>query len=243
MSSILVEGKTVFTTPQDIRDLLGLTNDDAPDAILEEFILKAQHVLLHYIQIRVLDEQISLDVSGTTFKVNNAFLADTNFDKLINTLDITVYGWVNAESIESRTTLSPSNVWPEQGIVKLGADASSYEKITVSYSYYTCAIDWNLVAMATAYYAGMLWVAREEFLVPDDLTIGNVKVRQKQPWNILRNEFRMIVFHLTEIPMDLVNYRKIMIAPRSSLKYKGPGSIIEAEDEGTGAYIRDPEAG
>jgi len=209
---------------------------------LEEFITKAQNVILHYIQVRVQDEAISLDTSGTTFSLQYNYLADTNFDKVINGLDITVYGWVDAESIETRTTLTVSTIFPENGIVKLSSDASSYEKITVNYSYYTCAIDWNLVALATAYYAGMLWVAREEFLVPEELTIGNVKVRQKQPWDKLRQEFLRMIFHLTEIPMDLVNYRKIMVSARSPVKYKGPGTVLSEEDTYSGKYIQDPEA-
>lgn len=232
----------MYSTPQDIRDLLGLTNDDAPDAILEEFITKAQNVILHYIQIRVIEEQVVLDSSGKTIELGYRFLADTDFDKEIGTLDVTVYGYVDSANIETRTELDISIVWPENGILKLSADASDYGKLTVSYSYYTCAIDWNLVAMATAYYAGMLWVAREEFLVPDELTIGNVKVRQKQPWDKLRNEFLHMIFHITELPMDLVSYRKIMVSARSTVRYKGPGTILSEEDESTGEYQRDPEA-
>jgi len=234
-----------YTTPQDIRDLLGLTNDDAKDDILEEFITKSQNIILHYIQVKVIEEEISLDSSGKTIVLTNQFLADTNFDKLINTLDVTVYGYVDEDSIETRTTLSLSTIWPENGILKLSSDASSYGKVTVSYSYYTCSIDWNLVAMATAYYAGMLWVAREEFLVPDELTIGNIKVRQKQPWNKLREEFNRMIFHLTSVPMDLVNYRKMMVSPRSNVRYAGPGTIIgdvEDKETGSGTYQRDPEA-
>jgi len=232
----------IYTTPQDIRDLLGLTIDDAPDPILEEFITKAQEIILHYIQLRVLEEEISLDSSGSTFSLRYPFLADTNFDKVINASDMVVYGWVDSDSIATRTTLGVSTIYPENGIVTLAADSSSYEKITVSYSYYTCAIDWNLVAMATAYYAGMLWVAREEFLVPDELIIGNVKVRQKQPWNRLRDEFLRMIFHLTEIPMDITNYRKIMISPRIARRFRGPGTTYELEDESTGKYTRDSEA-
>jgi hypothetical protein len=232
----------LYTTPQDVRDLLGLEIEDAPDDILEEFISKAQNVLLHYIQVKVIEEDAALDSSGQTISLTYRFIADTNFDKVIDAQDVIVYGYSDADSVESRTTLSVSTIWPENGILKLSSDASNYEKVTVSYSYYTCAIDWDLVAMATAYYAGMLWVAREEFLVPDDLTIGNVKVRQRQPWNKLREEFLRIVFHLTSIPMDLVSYRKMMVSSRSQTRYAGPGNVLDLEDTGTDAYTRDPEA-
>lgn len=229
----------MYTTPQDIRDLLGLTIDDAHDDILEEFITKAQNILLHYIQVRVQEEEIGLDVTGTTISLVNPYLADRNFDKVVNASDITVYGYVDDESISTRTTLTVSTLWPENGIIRLSADASAYGKVTVSYSYYTCSIDWELVAMAVAYYAGMLWVAREEFLVPEELTIGNVKVRQKQPWDKLRVEFNRMIFHLTEIPMDLVNYRKIMISARSSIRFRGPGTVLDIEDQGAGENVKD----
>lgn len=233
----------MYTTPQNVRDLLGLTIEDAPDDILEEFITKAQNVLLHYIQVKVIEEEVIPDATtGTTISLSNQFIADVNFDKNINTLDVTVYGYEDEDSIESRTELSASTIWPENGILKLSADASDYDKVTVTYSYYTCSIDWDLVDMATAYYAGMLWVAREEFLVPDELTIGNVKVRQRQPWNKLREEFLRMVFHLTSVPMDIVNYRKIMVSARSQARYAGPGTILDVEDKSTGAYQRDSEA-
>lgn len=232
----------MFTTSQDVRDLLGLTIDDASDDILEEFITKAQNIVLHYIQVRVIEEKVTLDTSGETISLEYQFLADTDFDKQVGTLDVTVYGYPDANNIETRAELDVSSIWPENGILKLSASALDYAKVTVSYSYYTCAVDWNLVAMATAYYAGMLWVAREEFLVPDELTIGNVKVRQKQPWNKLREEFNRMIFHLTEIPIDLVQYRKMMISARSAVKYRGPGQILDVEDASTGANQRDPEA-
>lgn len=232
----------MYTTPQNVRDLLGLTIEQAPDDILEEFIEKAQNVILHHIQIKVQDEVASLDTSGTTFSLDHQFIADTNFDKVINASDVKVYGWVDSDHIETRVELSISTLWPEHGIIKLSEDASSYDQVTVDYSYYTCAIDWNLVEMATAYYAGMLWVAREEYLVPEQLAIGSVRVRQRQPWQQIRNEFLRIVFHLTELPMDIVAYRKIMVSPRSSYRYKGPGATLEVEESGTSKYVRPEEA-
>jgi len=231
----------LYTTEQDVRDLLGLSIDEAPDDVLEEFITKAQQVILHYIQIPVDEEVASLDSSGQTIVLSHKYLADTNFDKQITPSDVTVYGYYD-ESMETRSTLQVSTIWPEQGVIKLASSASSYETVTVSYSYYTCAIDWNLVSLATAYYAGMLWVAREEFLVPEQLAIGNIRVRQTQPWDKLRNEFLRIVFHLTSVPMDIVNYRKIMVPSRSTVHYRGPGTVLSEEDTEVGTYERDPEA-
>lgn len=219
-----------FTTEQDIRDLLGLTIDDAPDDVLSPFITKAQYVILHYIQIQIQDEVVSLDTTGTTIALSNQYISDTNFDKVVNASDVKVYGWSDTENVGSRSTLTVSTIYPDHGIVVLSADASSYDQVTVDYSYYTCAIDWNLLGMAAAYYAGMLWVAKEEFLVPEDLTIGNIRVRQKQPWDKLRVEFLRMIYHITSIPMDKTNYRKMMRSARSNEVFAGPGTTIERED-------------
>jgi len=220
----------LYTNAQDVRDLIGLTLDDAKDEVLDPLIEKSQVVILHYIQIQVMDEQVSLDSSGFTLSLSNRYLADLNFDKAVNKDDIVVWGWTDSDDISTRSTLSLSTLWPEHGLLKLSADGSDYEKITVDYSYYTCRIDWDLLAMATSYYAAMLWVAREEFLVPEELVIGNVRVRQKQPWNKLRLEFLRIINLMTEIPMDITTYRKMVISPRSTEKYYGPGTTLDVED-------------
>ena len=223
----------MYTTPQNVRDLLGLELEDAPDDVLEELIEKAQYILLHYIQVKVIDETMKGDINGTnsTFSVSNKFIADTNFDKQITTSDFTIYGWTSADDPSTKVTLSVSTFYPDLGIFVLSSPPSTdYERISIDYSYYTCSIDWNLVEMATAYYAGMLWVAREEFLVPEDLAIGNVRVRQNQPWEKLRTEFLRIVYHLTTLPMDIVTYKKMVLSPRKKFRFRGPGSTYEYEE-------------
>lgn len=225
-----------YTNAQDIRDLLGLTVDEAPDSILDEFIAKAGYVVLHYIQIPIVEEVVELDISGQTIVLSKQFIADNNFDEVVNASDLVVYGYVDEDHVDTRNTLTVSTIFPENGVLKLSADASDYEKVTVSYSYYTCAIDWPLVEMATAYYAGMLWVAREEFLVPEQLIVGNVRVRQKEPWSAIRTEFLKLIYHITEIPMDVVNYKKIMVSPRSTVRFSGPGTTYEVEDQEETSY-------
>jgi hypothetical protein len=229
----------MYTTAQDVRDLLGLSVGEAPDSVLDELIEKAQKVVVHYVQINVDEEEVHPD--GMTIVLSHKYLADRDFDMQITSGDVKVYCYPST-NLEERYTLPVEKIWPELGVIKLLSVPLSFTKITVSYAYYTCAIDWNLLSLATAYYAGMLWVAREEFLVPEQLAIGNVRIRQEQPWDKLRNEFRRIIYHMTEIPMDIVNYKKIMISPRSGARYYGPGTVLEAEDLASDANIRDDEA-
>jgi len=225
----------LYTTPQEIRDLLGLTVEDADDSILEEFIDKAQKILLKYITVQVIDEEMTGSINGTntTFSVSHKFIADIDFDKQITTSDFKIYGWKDSDDPGTKVELSVSTFYPEYGIFVLSSPPSSdtYEKITCDYSYYTCKIDWDLVNMATAYYAGMLWVARELYLVPETLAIGNVRVRTNQPWEKLRTEFKRIIYHLTALPMDIVSYRKIVRAGRFPYVYRGPGTTYEIEEK------------
>ena len=42
-----------YCDPEDVRELVGMSEDDAPDDVLLGLIAKAQNVILHYIQISV----------------------------------------------------------------------------------------------------------------------------------------------------------------------------------------------
>jgi len=234
----------MYTTPQEIRDLLGVTIEDAPDDILEEFIEKAQHVVIKYWQVEVTEETMkgSINGSNNTFSVSNKFIADTNFDKEITTDDFTIYLWSDEDDPGSRTEATVSTFYPEHGkfVLSSAPSSSEVEKITIKYSYYTKAIDWNLVNLATAYYAGMLWVAREQYLVPETFAIGGIRVRSVQPWERLREEFFRIVNQITSVPMDYVRYRKMVLAPRIKGRFKGPGTVIDYEESrGRKRYVKD----
>jgi len=234
-----------YTTPEDVRDLIGLDPEDAPDNILEDFIEKAQYVVLHHIQTSVRDEVVTLDTTGNTFSVKNPFIADTNFDEAINSLDVHVYGWVDSSNPISKAELTISTILPDYGFIVItgGTVNLSYEQVTVDYSYYTCDLDWNLLEMATAYYAGMLYVAKEECLVPEDVVIGNIRLRDRRSrsWQRLREEFDRLIFHITAVPIDLVKYRKMVLSPREERRFAGPGTTYEIEERSASKYIKDIE--
>jgi len=224
----------MYTTPQEIRDILGLDAEDAQDYILEEFIDKAQRVVIRYVQVEVLDEEMSGNINGTnnTFTTSHKFLADTNFDMQITTSDFTVYGWTDSDDPSSKVELTVSTFYPTKGIIVLAsAPSTDYKKITINYSYYTCKMDWELLKLATTYYAAMLFVAREYFLVPISYSMGGITVRNNQPWDNLRDEFLRIIYHITSLPMDKVTYTKKILSPRLKGTYKGPGTTLDVLDK------------
>jgi len=223
----------MYATAQDVRDILGIDVEDAEDHVLEEFIERAQRQVIKYIQVEVLDEEASGNINGTnnTFTVKNKFFADTNFDMKITTDDFKVYGWTDSDDPSTKVELSVSTFYPTYGMIVLStAPSTDYKKITVDYSYYTKAIDWELLKQATTYLAATLFVAREYFLVPVSYTLGGISVRNNQPWDRLREEFLRTVKLLTSIPMDKVNYIKKVRSPRMKRRYKGPGTTLEVLD-------------
>ncbi|RLJ10169.1 MAG: hypothetical protein DRP15_00925 [Candidatus Aenigmatarchaeota archaeon] len=224
----------MYTTPQDVRDLLGVSIEDASDEILKEFIEKAQRVVLKHITVKVKDEVMSGSINGqnNTFSVSNKYLADVDFDEQVTTSDFKIYGWKDADDPGTKVELTCSTFYPEYGIFVLSEapDPNTYEILTCDYSYYTCQIDWTLVELATAYYAAFLWVARELFLVPEEWALGNLRIRQREPRRHYRTEFYNIIKYLRRLPMDMTSYRKMVTTPRVRGEFTGPRTLQEYLD-------------
>ena len=208
----------MYTTQQDVRDLLGVSEDRASDDLLEEFIEIAQNYVRAYIQIEVLDEGLggSLDGVNNTFNTEYPFWANVTGNPSISTSDFTVWAWPNSEDPFGRVKLSISTFDPLRGIVVLSSapDPDEYEKLTIDYSYYTKKINWSLLAIATAWKAAELWVKREEFLVPETWVIGNKRMIQRQPWTYFEVEFNRVIDKMIALPMDKVSYAKLVFRPR-----------------------------
>ena len=212
-----------WTSPQNVRDLLGVDITIVEDSLLEEFIQYSMQYLRKYIQISVVDGSVSGNLNGTnnTFSTQYAYYADVTGDTLISTLDFTVYGWRDDGSGAGndpfkRDELAVTNFDPIRGIIVLSSapDNNTYKKITVDYSYYTKRIDWDLLALCTAWKAAELWVKREEYLVPETYRFGNKSITQKRPWRFFEIEVNRLIDKLRALPMDKVNYAKLVYRPR-----------------------------
>jgi hypothetical protein len=207
-----------YTTPQNVRDLLGVDIDTADDSILTEFIEIATELIRTYIQSKVIDEELSgrLDGINNTFTTQHTFWADVSGDTLITTADFTVYGWKDSNNPLERDILSVSTFDPLRGFLVLSSppDPNTYEKITIDYSYYTKAINWKLLSLATAWKAAEIWVKREEFLLPESWSLGGRSIRQNRPWQFFEIEFNRIIDKIRAIPMTVVEYKKLVFRPR-----------------------------
>lgn len=208
----------MYTTQQDVRDLLGLTIDEASDTLLEEFINYAQELIRVYIQSPTIDGKLEGNLNGinTTFSTEHCYFADTSGDTSITTADFKVYGWKDSSDSFSRDELSINTFDPLRGIIVLenAPSKDTYKKLTIDYSYYTKGINWELLALATAWKTAEIWVKREEFLVPESWAIGSKRIIQRQPWKYFEIEFNRVMNKLRVLPMSVVAYKKLVFRPR-----------------------------
>ena len=209
-----------YTTAQNVRDILGVDSDTAATDIVEGYIEYSQKIVMKFLQVPVLDEEMTgnLDGVNNTYSVMHLFIADTSANTVVNTLDVSIYLWPDSDDEFTKVQVTSFTFNPETGVFVLtDIPASTYEKITCSYSYYTSKIDWKLVELACTYYSAMMWVQRELFLVPTNVYIGNIRTISSKPWEYLRHEFQRMIDLLVAAPMDKVTYRKMVFDPRSPL--------------------------
>lgn len=208
----------VYTTPGDVRLRLGLTEVDASDIHLNKFIIDAQSMFLDDVSGYRIDETLAGTVDGTNkyFYTEKKFIADQDFDKIIDGNDVTVYLWTDSGDPTTKTSTPVSAIDGDIGQITLTtAPDTSTTKITCDYRFYNSQISWTSVNMATAYLAGYLWVIRDRLLLPDSVGFGPMRWRISWPqWRELYSEYlriiqrlrgKMVVHGEIPIPEELVS--------------------------------------
>jgi hypothetical protein len=221
-----------YTTPDKVRKILGIEEDDAPDEILNTFINDATKIIIRRLTVRVINEEpeVGYKTDNTEWYCLQDFIADINGDKVINKDDITVFQWGSLGDESTKTEIEVSSLNPIGGRILLTIPLPAGYSITVDYSYYMNQIDWDLVDLAAAYYAAKMWVERELMLVPQTVRIGRVTTKNYDVWNVCNKEFEKIMHLLFEKAMDKVSYER-MVKHARGLTMKE--EIRGAEQEGT----------
>ncbi len=72
----------MLTTPDKVREYIGLTSSDAPDNLLEQYIARAQREFLNDVAVYVRDDTLTGNIDGvnSTFWLTYPHVADRNFD-------------------------------------------------------------------------------------------------------------------------------------------------------------------
>lgn len=212
----------MYTTPEKVRTkILGVDSTVAPDEVLIPLIEDATRIVIKRLTVSVRKEIPDRGQDPKEFYLKNPFVADTNGDMVIDEQDIKVYSWEDLWLEETREEEVVELLEPTTGRIYLARDPGN-RIITVDYSYYVYSIDWELVDLATAYYAAKMWVERELLLVPPMVRIGRITTRHREYWQTLNSEFERVMHLLYSCPMDIVNYSKIVVHPRGEWQEKIP---------------------
>lgn len=189
-----------YTTPSEVRLRLGLTEDDAPDSIVNKFIIDAQNTMLKDISAYRMDEELygNIDGNNKVYYTENRFIADTDFDQIIDENDITVNIWTDLTDPGTKSSTTVTSIDSNSGQITLTtAPPSTTAKITCDYRFYFSQINWVLLSMMTSYLAGYMWVLRDRLLLPDNVSFGSMKWRISFPqWRELWKEYERLMQRL-----------------------------------------------
>ena len=227
-----------YTTPDKVRRILGIEEEDAPDEILDPFIADATTVITRRLSVRVINElpEAGYKTDGTEWYCKNDFIADTNGDATINKTDIHVYQWGNLGDEATKSEMEVESLNPIGGRILLTAIPNPGSTITVDYSYYLNQIDFDVVDLAAAYFTAKMWVERELMLVPPTVRIGRVTSKGYEYWNVCNQEFERTMHILMEKPMDKVAYQKMVKSARGkTFQEEAKETEQETTDAGIGA--------
>ena len=158
-----------------VRRILNLSTDDITDTDLADLLEDASKQLLEMISVRVVDEEVTTLVGDKSFYVRYAPIADSNFDKSVDSSDITVYKWTTNYP-DSKTELTVSSVVALEGYVTLSSRPSGYTKLTVDYRYYPTPIVFENLDICANYLCAYLYTVRETLLLPYTISMGTPRI-------------------------------------------------------------------
>lgn len=172
---------TSYCSTTDVRLMIGIsTLSTDPDWIsnetLQNYIDKSGPLLLRDISVLKVDEVLSgnIDGSNTTFETSCYPIADQDYDSTINANDVTLYSWTDSDDPSTKSELTISTVYANDGkIVVNAAISSDVDQVTASYRFYRQdSMDFSALVTAQSYLAGWLFVSSEYDLLPEKEQVG-----------------------------------------------------------------------
>jgi hypothetical protein len=183
------------------RLLLGYTATDIGNTDLQELINYASTIIVEDLTISVIDEEPigKIDGSNSTFTVMYYPLADVNADKVINSLDVTVYAWSIRDNPSTKTVVEVDTVYNREGYIVLkNPPSSSIQQITVDYAYtWEEALNWELLKLATAYMVGYIFAIRKFTVIPDVVSRGPLRFAHRvKPYDEYYKKYQEIMGYI-----------------------------------------------
>jgi len=182
----------MWCTPEDVRKELGLLSEDVDDVTLLHYIEKAQDSLRDQISIYVFDEELAGDIDGvnTTFRTAHYPIADCDYDLAVGTSDVVLYKWGEYGSIDTRSTIAASTIYPDYGIIVLSdPPEGTIKAVTCTYYYYPTRIDMGRLPKVCALLAAYYYVRAEMLLIPEKWAHGAYRFERGTPAEMLYSEY------------------------------------------------------
>lgn len=179
-----------YNTWLDVKRICGL-EDSVTEEELKTFITKADQAIIEKITVKVRDEVPSGNIDGSNqeFWLEHYPIADINADAQVQgyedgvctqaNADFHVYLWTDADDVDTKTEVQVINSKCDmlRGRIYLKtAPATTYEQITVDYSYYPNDINFEILKLCAALYAGYLYTLSKYSLYPRKLKLGSLTV-------------------------------------------------------------------
>jgi hypothetical protein len=185
-----------YATIEDLRRIVDIA-DDADESVLDYYLAKATQKVIQDIFIRVTDETLTGNIDGVnnTFEVSKVPMADYDGDKVVGTADVTVVAWGDSSDPATKETLTVSQVYGREGkIVLSSAPSSTFDVITADYSYTKHDyIDWEMIELATAYWAAYLYALKEMALIPEQYALGAARFRHSRPYLLYKELYEQAI--------------------------------------------------
>lgn len=169
----------MWTTPSEMRRILGLKVEELSDMDATHWIEKAQ--VLVRADTGLLQQEVGL--SGIIDGINKVFfvpkipIGDKDFDLRVGTTDIEVYGYIDENDETTKVKLDVANVSPMTGRVELVTPPNTtFTVLKATYWHSWILESTEIIKLATALYAGYLYTLSEEAFIPVDLKIGSLSM-------------------------------------------------------------------
>jgi len=164
------------------RRWTGLSIQEVSSGDLSEFFKEASKLFLSDIAVPLIREECRRDSADSTlFYLPYSPLADSNFDKVIDSDDIIVE--LYDDEAGSYTPANPESLDAFKGKVWLEEAPASDIKVLATYWYYyypqtyhQLTQDWSRADLATSLLAGMMVIQRKVFFLPSSVSLGSLRI-------------------------------------------------------------------
>jgi len=186
-----------------VRKYIGVDDDDVTDNDLKFYIEGADSIVFQSVALQVIEGELSGKIDGvsTTFNTEYYYIADTDYDCLVDSDEVTVYAWGTYRSLDTRKTWGVSSINATEGKVYLSsAPPASYDALTIDYYHYKHKPNYHMLRRAANFYAAYDFIFAEYLLIPVSQRHGAISWRHAKPYQDLWDRYQEAINLFNQTP-------------------------------------------